>query len=150
MSKAEIIHYGQIRDGKKIYYRPELYEKQIEQLEGKKFEERIKEKSEKPSKETSGFYRGAIINSCMESSIYEGWTKDEIHAYFASKFLSQIIEKQLPDGHRIEFVKVTSTSDLNQLEMNEFIVKVIDDCAIKGIQILEPWEYNLTKYRTVK
>lgn len=148
-SKPRIIHFGLIKNGKKIYYNNELYGKQIQSLEGKEFEEEIREKLKKPSQGTHGYYRGGIISTCLVSEKFGGWNEDEIHDLFCNLFLKTTIEKVFGDTGRTEITKVLSTSDLNQAEMNEFIERVIAWLATEGIEVLNPEQYNLTKYRKI-
>lgn len=149
MGKLEIRYFGVIRNGRRIYYNQELHERQLANLEGKEFEEIIKEKSKRVSTSTHGYYRGGILPSCINSSSFDGWTEDEVHEYYANKFLRHTYEKILGDK-RIEIVIIKSTGDLNQSEMNYFVEQVSRDCAEKGIEILPPEQYNLTKYRVIK
>lgn len=149
MRKPEIKHFGIIRNGIKIYYNKELYEKQITGLEGKEFEEIIKEKSKKTSSSTHGYYRGGILPSLEESTVFSGWERNEIHEYFQSRFLMETYDR-IVNGERKEITTIRSTADLNQSEMNHFIEQVIKECAELGIEILPPEQYNLTKYRIIK
>ncbi|MCC7514513.1 MAG: hypothetical protein IT212_07455 [Bacteroidia bacterium] len=148
--KPEIRHYGIIRGAKRIYYNPELHTRQMQDLDGKEFEEVIKEKHVKPSTSTHGYYRGGIISSCLTTNEFAGWDKEEVNDYFCGLFLKRVVEKIFPDGKRVEVIHIGSTGDLNQREMNEFIETVVRYLAEKGIYILSPDEYNLTKYRIIK
>ncbi len=147
----QIIHFGRIKNCKKIYYNPELYLKQLQQLDGKEFEEIIKEKHIKPSTSTHGYYRGGIISTCLVSEKFGGWTEDEVHKYFTNKFLKTVIEKVFEStGDIIELFYIRSTSELTQKEMNDYIEQVVADLTFEGIEVLSPDEYNLQKYRIIK
>lgn len=147
--KPEIKLHGIVKRSKKVYYNPDLYVKVLQELEGKEFEEIVKEKQEKPSKNTHGFYRGGIIASCLTTEKFAGWDKDEIDDFFCNMFLSEKIEKVFGTT-RTEITRIGSTGDLNQKEMNEFIEKVIHWLSEEGIEILSPEQYNLSKYRIIK
>lgn len=151
MASPDILHLGIIRNGKKIYYRPELYLRQIQLLEGKEFEERIKEKFVKPSTSTHAFYRGAIIPTCLLTEKFGGWSEDEIHTFFTNMYLSRTIEKVFESsGEVVELKEIDSTGSLNQKEMNIFIERVLAFLADEGIEVLSPEQYSLSKYRIVK
>lgn len=148
---VKIIHLGIIRNGKKIFYRPELYLKQIQALEGKEFEEQIQEKFIKASQSSHAYYRGGIIGSCLLTDKFAGWEEQDVHKYFTNKFLKRTIEKVFQStGEVAHLTSIESTGSLNQKEMNIFIEKVIAECAQEGIEILSPDEYNISKYRVVK
>lgn len=147
--KPEIRHYGIIRNRKKVYYKPELQLKQLEELDGREFEEIIKERKQRITPETHGYYRGGIINSCLTTEMFGGWSEDEVHAFFVKLFLTTVVEKIFPSGRRVEIPQVRSTGDLNQQEMNEFVNRVTEWLSEHEIEILEPEQYNLSKYRRV-
>lgn len=148
MAKPKIKHLGIVKNGKKIYYNPGLYANQMRELEGKEFEEVISEKHIKPSTETHGYYRGGIIPTALLAEKFGGWTEDDIHLYYTNKYLKTVIEKFYPDGKREELVTIRSTGELNQKEMNEYIEKVKADLALEGIEVLDPQQYYLNKYKT--
>lgn len=148
--KPEIRHYGVVRNRKKLYYKPELQLLQLEQLDGKEFEETIKERKQQISPSTHGYYRGGVITSCLVTEMFGGWTEDEVHDHFVNMFLTTIVEKVFPDGRRIEIPHVESTGDLSQQRMNAFIEDVVRYLDANDIKILSPEEYNLSKYRIVK
>lgn len=148
--KAEVRHYGIVRNGKKVYYNTDLYLRQMASLEGKEFEEIIKERHKKPSKSTHGYYRGGIIASCLTTEEFAGWEPEEVNDFFLNMFCKTIIEKGFEDQKPVEIVHIKTTAEMTQKEMNEFIEKVIAYLTSKGIQILSPEEYNLTKYRIIK
>lgn len=150
MKQPEIRHYGIVRNGKKVYYNTDLYLRQIQSLEGKEFEETIKEKHKKPSKSTHGYYRGGIIASLLTTEEFAGWEAEEVNDFFLNMFSKRIIEKYAPSGHKTEIVHIDTTGDMNQKEMATFIDKILVYLTNQGIQILNPEEYNLTKYRIIK
>ncbi len=148
--KPTIRHYGIVRNGKKVYYNPELYVRQLQDLEGKEFEETISPKFKKPSQGLFAFYWGGIISTCLTDEQFGGWDKDEADAWFCKLFLTRMVQKTMPDGQNIQIPIIRGTSDLSQEEMIEFCLKVEMYLANRGIQLLTPEEYNLTKYRIVK
>lgn len=147
--KIDIRHLGVVREGQRIYYNIELHKKQLIQLEGKEFEEIIKEKLVKPSSDTHGYYRKGIIGTCLESEKFGGWEESEVHAFFANMFLRTTLVKEI-DGKEYSIPYITSTGDLSQKEMNEFLEKVIAWLAQEEIEILPSENYKIAKYRTIK
>ncbi len=152
MSKPSIRKYGIVRNGQRVYYpgSVNVHIEQMKSLEGKEFEEEIKEKSNKPSLGTHGFYRGALIATCLTTEKFGGWIKEDIDDFFCNMFLKHVVEKIFPDNTRTEIIVIHSTGDLNQHEMNEFVAKVEQWMINEGIQILTKDEYNLSKYRIIK
>jgi len=135
-------HYGIVERGIKKYYLPDLYKKQIDALEGRRFVEVIQEVKNKPSPSQYGFYRGGILPACYESEMFSHLdNKDLIHeCYFAKKFLTH---KQLVvlKNERYEVDITRSLADIDDKEMSDFIEKVLAECADLGIYIMSPNEY---------
>lgn len=146
-----IKHFGKIVKGKRIYYNPELHAESLHALEGKEFEEVIKLRFKKVSNDFHGYYRGGIIGECLDSNIFAGWERNEIHDFFAQMFLTyaKTIKFIGSKGtHYREQVNTISTSSLSSKEMSEFCDKVIQWCAENGIIIHSPEEYLMSKYKT--
>lgn len=135
-------HYGIVEGGVKKYYQPDLYRKQLDALEGRRFVEVIQEVKQKPSVDTHAYYRGGILPTCYSAEMFAHFdNKDQIHElYFAPKFLSFVQMVVLPN-EKYEVRITRSLSDLSQKEMNEFIEKVKADCAVNGTEVLEPSDY---------
>lgn len=149
MSKALVKHYGRVVEGERKYYTEELLRRNLESLEGQEFEETIKLRHKKVSRDTHGYYRGGILPTCHESEWFSSVdTQDTIHEFFADLFLS--FHKEVKVGGQVLTIKkVLSTSEINQKEMNEFIDKVLAWCAHHDIVVLDPEQYNYQRYRTV-
>lgn len=147
-----IKHYGRIVNGVKQYYNPALYKETITSLEGKEFEEVIKQKHKRVSEDAHGYYRGGVLGTALEFEMFGGWTKDDLHDFFAKMFLSykkSLILKYDDGTECVETIKKTqSTSGLNSKEMTEFVDKVIQWLAEQGIVVLPPEQYVLGKYKT--
>lgn len=150
MKKPEIYHYGIVKKGKAIYYNPDLYLMQLQDLEDKEFILSIKEKKKDVSVSAHGYYWGGVIGSALTSEDFGGWTKEEVHAYYTKKFLTIIVEKVFPTGEVIEVPVIRGTSDLSQIERSEYIDKVKADLYSEhGVEVLNPEQYNLSKYRRI-
>lgn len=151
MSEPTIRFYGTVVNGKRTYFRPQLHQKALEKLEGKQFEEVIKQRFEDESPNQHAYYRGGIIKAtCMETELFGGWSEVDIHDYFAKKFLTNIRPKVLkfPDGTEttIEVAHTESTGDLGKKRMSEFIDRVLIDLAENNIFPLTPEDYYYGKY----
>lgn len=147
-----IRHRGKVKDGKLIYYIPELYANNIRALESKEFELVIKEKSKRASTDQFAYYRGGILGTCYETEMFSHFNgRDEIHEnYFAPLFLSYKVMVELPTK-KYELTKVRSLADLNMKEFSEFITRVIAHCESElGITIASSEDYYITKYKTIK
>jgi len=148
--KLHIRHYGRVVKGKKVYYNPELYKKQMESLEGKEFEEVIKEKHKKPSLDQHAYYRGGILGTCIKYPYFEHFdNEDQIHDdFFAPMFLSYSVQVVTPNESYI-VKKVRSTADLSKKEYAEFIDRVLTWCGQNEIHILTEEEYDSKFYKTI-
>lgn len=139
-------HYGIIKNGERLYYNKQLHAANIKSLEGQEFEEVIKLKTKKVSSDFHAFYRGGIIKECLQYEMFGGWTKEEVHDFFAKKYLSYEVDEKIIDEqgntklHRVS--KIRSTSDLNSKEMSEYCEKVIRWLAYHSIIIKDPEQYK--------
>lgn len=140
--KSAVKHHGVIERGVKKYYNPELYQRQIDSLEGKRFVEIIQEVKNKPSRNQYNYYRGGILPTCFQSEMFCHLdNKDKVHElYFAKKFLTHK-ELVILGNERYEVDITRSLADLSDSEMTDFIDRVLADCANLGIYILSPEEY---------
>lgn len=117
-------------------YDTELYSSVLGYYEGKQVEFCIREVIKKPSKEAHGYYRGIILPTAKNSETFRGWRIDDIHKYFTSKYLKNIIERQMGD-HTVMIVTTQSTGDINAKTMNQFINDVIQELSELGIPVKE-------------
>lgn len=147
--KVTIKHTGIIKNGRKIYDNPNLYTDQIISLEGKKFEEVIKEKHNEVTHNQYGYYRGAILPTCHKTEMFSYFDKkDDIHEnYFAPLFLSYIVMVRLPNRKPYEQTKVRSLADLSKDEMTEFIERVLAHCVENNINCPPPEAYYQKYYQ---
>jgi hypothetical protein len=150
MSKPLLKHYGRVVEGKRKYYNEHLHTQVINEMEGHEFEEVIKTRHRKVSKDTHGYYRGGILPTCMQSEMFAHVdNQDDIHDFFVGKYLTitKVIEV---GGEYYEFKKAYSTGEISQEEMNEFIEKVQAWCFTHNITLLDPEQYFYDMYRKVK
>lgn len=151
-NNTTIRHYGRVVNGKKIYYNNDLYRETLASIEGQEFEEVIKPRRKKVSNDAHGYYRGGIIGECLNSEIFAGWNRDEIHeSHFAPMFLSYTTTIKYIAGKETmyrEEKRVQSTATLSSKEMFEFCEKCIQWCAENDIIIHTPEEYLLGKFET--
>jgi len=148
--RIEVKHSGEVRGGVKYYDNPDLYRQQLQELEGKRFVEIIKEQHKKPTVNQNGFYRGGILPTCHSSEIFSHFdTKDDIHTnYFAPKFLSYVVQVQIKN-ERYEIKKVRSLTELSEKEFALFVERVLVECAELGIEVLDPSQYY-NKYYNIQ
>lgn len=138
-------HYGKIENGKKVYFNPDLYKKQLDSLEGQEFEEVIKKRFRKVSTDQHAYYRAAILETAHQHEAFSHFNKaDDIHEdVIAPMFLSHIKPIFLK-GIRWDKLEVTSTSSLSKEEMSKFIEKVLAWLLVEfGIEVLSPEDYYL-------
>ena len=154
MSASELIHKAIVQRGQLLFKRPKLIKKLFDGLEGKDVNVTIEEHIRSKSLSQLGFFYGGIIRkSCMKANIFAGWEFDEIVDFFCRKYLSykkEIIIIQDGIEHRSIENVTQRLSKLDVEEMTIFIEKVIMFCSRVEIEILDPSEYNLTKYSSRK
>lgn len=150
MPRPILKHPGKVIRGKLNFYNVQLWNQQLDALEGKEYDLVIKEKHKKPTLDQFGYYRGGILTTCHSSDIFMHFDKpDDIHEnYFAPKFLSYTVMVQLPN-EKYELKKVRSMADLTREETAIFIDRVLADCAELGIHVLSPEEYYTENYKTI-
>lgn len=88
MGEVTIKHYGKIVKGVKYYYNKNLYAQNLSELEGKEFEEVFKKKHKRVSLDAHGYYRGGVLGTALDSEMFGGWDRDDIHDFFAKMYLS--------------------------------------------------------------
>ncbi len=155
MSEPRVRFYGNVVNGVRQYNRPLQHQALLKHIEvhGGQFEESIMLRFEDETKEQHGYYRGGIIvATCMQTDLFDGWLKEDIHEHFAKLFLTTMKRKELhkKDGtiEVSEFPHTESTGDLGKKRMSEFIDKVLNYLAEYEIYPLTPQEYYYGKYKT--
>src|SRR3972149_4596934 len=119
------------------FYDESLHANMLGFYEGQQIEFCIRRKKKKVSSNTHGYYRGVLLPVCLNSNIFGGWRIDDIHDFFADKFLGDIKTKQF-EGRNIIIRSVRSTADLSQEEMNQFINEVRQFLEEHEIKTPEP------------
>lgn len=96
----------------------------------------ITERKKNPSSNTHGYYRGIILPICQQTELFRGWRLDEIHKYFASKYLKDVVEKEI-NGMNVIIVTTLSSGEVSQKTMNKFIDEVVKELNENGIVVPE-------------
>lgn len=145
---VQIKHFGKVVNGKRVYSNLTLHHQQLLALEGKEFEEVIKERTKKVTLDQYAFFYGAILPTCHNSEMFSHYDKPEdiYEDYFADKFLSYKKLITLPDGTTYTKTKYRSLTELNRKEMSAFIESVLRDCDMNGILVLPPEMYKNKTY----
>ncbi len=136
-NSLQIWQSGFIKGFKLCAYDQTLYNDVLGHYEGKQIEFCIREKNKKPSHSTHGFYRGVILPICQQSEMFKGWNIDEIHKYFVSRYLKDVVEREI-NGNSVIIVITLSTGGVSQKRMNQFINDVRRELAENGIVTPEP------------
>jgi hypothetical protein len=152
-TEPKIRFYGTVVNGVRMYYRSQLHNSRLKQLEGKVFEETLEIKYEEKTDDQRGYYFGGIIRAtCMETEAFEGWTFDEIRNELEGRYLSYATTKTIKklDGQEIttEVKGRDSIADLSKKKMSEFINNVLNFLATLEIYPLSPEEYLTGKYQS--
>lgn len=141
-------HFGVISNGMVKLYNPELYKSNLISLNNQEVEIIIKKKHKSPTKDMYGFYRAGICKTCQQFEMFAHMDVEDVHEFFANTFLSY--NKHLQVGDKTFLLKKTiSTTSLSKEEMKDYIDKCIHWCAEHGIEIKDPEQYELGKYKTV-
>jgi hypothetical protein len=133
----EIFEQGFVKNFKFVPYDPKLEANILGMLEGEQCERLIRVVKKKPSAETHGFYRGVILPLCQKTEMFRGWSLKEIHKYFASKHLRDVVEKTIGDTSVI-IVTTLSTGECGQKRMNRFIQDVRQELSENNITTPDP------------
>ena len=128
---------GIVKGFKLTFFNEPLYGNILGYYNNKQVEVCIREKRKKVSPETHGFYRGVILPICLQSEMFGGWKINEIHDYFASKYLADIKEKIL-NGNTIIIKTTLSTGGISQALMNQFIENVRQELEENQISTPDP------------
>jgi hypothetical protein len=111
------IFTGIIRQGKKIYDNPNRYLVQLSKLEGKRFEEILRQQKSQRSLNQNNYYWGVVLEIL---SGHTGYTADDMHEILKFKFLRFVIRIDNDEG--MEYVK--STTKLNTTEFEAYLTKI--------------------------
>lgn len=148
MKNATIVFKGTVKNEKLIFDYPHLYYKKVISLEGKRFEMVLNKEEKNKTRSQFGYYFGGIIEAtCLQSSEFEGWTKDEVHQYLISTLRSYPKQIIYADGRReiVRFVESIEDYTLDQFSL--YIDDVIKFLSVHhGISVLSPEDYKYEKY----
>lgn len=136
---TEIVMWQQgfVRGFKLNSYNESLFANILGMYEGEQIEFCIRKKKKKVTSATHGYYRGILLPFCLSSNLFGGWRIDEIHDYFADKFLGDIKTKEF-EGKNVIIRTVQSTGELDQKQMNQFINDVRQFMSEHDISTPEP------------
>jgi hypothetical protein len=144
-----IKHFGKIVNGKKVYYNDSLHKEAVKSLEGKEFEEVLKEKSKRVTTDQHAYYRKGVIGTALEFEMFGGWDKESLHDFFVGMFLTEKTYRFLDNGNAgsVTTFRTRSTASLNRKEMAQFIDNCIKWLATQGIVVLDSDQFLLTNYK---
>lgn len=139
---AKIIHCGNVRNGKLFFDLPKLWQHNVDKLDGKRFEIIIDKEWERPSKSQYGYYYAGIIRAtCMKTTLFEGYSEDEIHETLLHLVRSQkkILVKK--DGSEEITIVKANFRRYSRDEMATYINDVLNWLATEDIHPLAPERY---------
>ena len=146
---VKIKHVGKVEKGKKRYYNPDIYAKQLQALEGREFVEIIQERPKRRTPDQHGYYFGGILATCLKTEYFSHfYTVEELHEnFFGPLFLSYSVRVEV--GNEVyNQKKERRVSSLSRKEFSEFIDKVLNWCGENGITILPSEQYHSEFYKT--
>jgi len=135
--ELEIWENGFVKGFKFIPYDAQLEGNILGLHEGQQVERLIRRKKKKTTSETHGYYRGVVLPAAKQSETFRGWSLVDIHKYYASLYLKDVVEKEL-DGITVLIVTTLSTGEVGQKRMNRYIEDVVKDLNEHGIIVPEP------------
>ena len=92
----------------------------------------IRRPKKRPTMESHGYYRGVILPCAQASNIFGGWNLEEIHKFFASEFLKDVITTEI-NGRIFITTHILSTGSISKKQMAKFIQDVIQWLAENGV-----------------
>lgn len=146
---TEYRHYGKVTASAQLAFNNySQFENELKILSGKEFEIIIRERFIPASTDQHGYYRGGVIREALNHEDFGGWSEDDVHDYYAEKFLTFSIHRILA-GKVIEYAIIESTAHLGKKRFAVYIQQVIDDLWNEHqIEVGAPEDYVIGKYQT--
>ncbi len=134
----EILQSGFVKGFVLIPYDKTLYGNVMGLYEGRQVEFVIRHKRKKVTSNTHGYYRGILLPYLTKhTEQFRGWKTTEVHKYFVSQHLKDIIERQMGEV-TVLIMTTLSTGEISQSRMNIFIDDIRQECSEKGISTPDP------------
>lgn len=109
--------FGIVKEGKLILNNRRNFMDQLQQFEGKDVEVRIRQRSEKRTKEQNSLYWKWIEVLSNET----GFTKDEMHELIKYKYL----KRNIINSEGVEEVVIKSTTTMTTKEFSQFMNDIL-------------------------
>jgi hypothetical protein len=110
------IFKGHIAKGKKIYDNPARYLVQLSKLEGKRFEETLRQEKSKRSLDQNAYYWGVVVEILRDHFGYETYEAEEVHDGLKLIFL------RIHEREGLETMR--STTKLSTVEFEDYLEKI--------------------------
>lgn len=110
------IFKGRIEKGKKIYDNPNRYLVQLSKLEGKRFEETLRQEKSKRSLDQNAYYWGVVVEILRDHFGYETYEAEEVHDGLKLIFL------RIHEREGLETMR--STTKLSTVEFEDYLEKI--------------------------
>ncbi len=134
----EIWQSGFVKGFALLPYDKALYGNVMGLYEGKQVEFLIRHKRKKITSNTHAYYRGVLLPYLINhTEEFRGWKTVDIHKYFVSKHLKDVVEKQMGEV-TVLIVTTLSTGEISQKRMNDFINDVRQDLSEIGVDSPDP------------
>ena len=146
--KSRVLFKGTVKNHRVIFDYPSLWESRLSQLEGSRVQLTLDAEEKPKSISQLGYYYGGIIEAtCLASTVFEGWTKDEVHEHLVSKLRSYAKELIYPDGHREIVICTEEIHNYDKESMTRYIDDVLRYLSVQhGLVPLNPEDYKYEKY----
>ena len=120
-----IKHYGEVRQGRLRISNHDIFNSELELMEGKQVEVIVKKVNKKRTLSQNAYYWGVIIVQ-VQAGVYNSWgeykTTDEVHEMLKAQLNSDI--KVNSKGNVLRITQ--GTSGLSTEDFNEYFIKCID------------------------
>lgn len=145
----QVYHTGIVRNGKPYFDLFKLYNAELLQLEGKRFQMTIQKEHVPKTQAQRGYYFGGIIRkSCMSTESFGGWEFDEIDNYLrrSVRTRKKVVVNKEGEERTVDFVDA-DIEHYTKDEMAQYINDVLDYLALyHEIHPLEASKYKYGKY----
>jgi hypothetical protein len=124
----ELLHYGKVEDGEVYLEDLNTYLKVLHELEGRRIQLSVEERSLSKTEKQRNTYFGIIIGKyMMNSEAFRGWTKEECDDFLGYKFRRSSKEiRRIRSGSIHHHEYIVPIHKLNRKSMSQFI----DQCII--------------------
>lgn len=137
----KLLHLGTVSDGRVKFDDRKLFDLDIKQFEGIRFQMVISKENKRRSNQQNKFYWSVILPCAVQGfrdAGHDGITIDDAHRFFKERFLTEGVEIASPKTGEIITINKTTTV-LSTTGMMDYTDQIARFCAeFLGVVIPEP------------